>query len=128
MAPGLICQEGSRLHRFVFLDGTTGADLVLSRPTYEIAYHDGRYAYSALPSTAHKVQPGSTRCCGLLLISELYMQGLPQADRDAITTSGSDEQKWPYAAGKVTELRTRLRTKLGGRLPSMLDLLQRVAR
>src|SRR5215475_5334074 len=50
----------------VFLDGTTGADLALSRPSYQIAYQDGRYAYSALPSTAQKVQPGSAKTCGLL--------------------------------------------------------------
>lgn len=120
---------------FVFLNGSTGADLALSRPTYEIAYHDGRYAHSALPSTAQKVQPGSTRSCGLLFISDLYMQELPQADRDAIVMSVPDEEKWPPSAGKLSGLSTRLRAKLESRLPeqeeadivSLLELLELVA-
>ncbi|HWU87906.1 MAG TPA: hypothetical protein VN253_11555 [Kofleriaceae bacterium] len=85
---------------FVFLDGNTGDDLALSRPSYKIAYHDGRYAYSALPSTAQKVQPGP-RSCGLLFISDLYIQGLAQPDQDALLVSNPDDDKWPRSAGRV---------------------------
>jgi hypothetical protein len=90
---------------FVFLDGNTGADLALSRPSYEIAYHDGRYAYSALPSTAPKVQPGSGRSCGLLFMTDLYIQALPRADRTTLLTLINDDDKWPRSAG--TQLRPR---------------------
>jgi hypothetical protein len=120
---------------FVFLNSTTGADLALSKPTYEIAYHDGRYAYSALPSTAHRAEPGSARSCGLLFMSDLYMESLPESDRLAIAAVGDDEHKWPLSASKYTGLITRLQTELSGRLSSqdesdlasMLQLLQRVA-
>jgi hypothetical protein len=87
---------------FVFLDNNTGADLALSRPTHKIAYHDGRYAYSALPSTAPKVRPGSSKSCGLLFISDLYMQQLPRADQALIAASGNDDEKWPLSAGKFS--------------------------
>src|SRR6185436_1312197 len=86
----------------VFLDGGTGADLAMSRPSYQIAYHDGRYAYSALPSTAQKVQPGSTRTCGLLFISDLYIQDLPPADQDALLASSNNNDKWPRSAGRFS--------------------------
>lgn len=85
---------------FVFLDGRTGAELALSRRSYEIAYHDGRYAYSALPSTAQKVQPGSARSCGLLFISDLYIQNLPRTDGAALFAPGNEDDKWPRSAGK----------------------------
>lgn len=88
---------------FVFLDNNTGDNLSLSRRTYKISYHDSRYAYSGLPSTAPKVRPGSARSCGLLFISDLYMQELPQADRTAIAASGNDDEKWPLSAGKFSE-------------------------
>ena len=84
---------------FVFLDGRTGDDLALSKQSYQIAYHDGRYAHSALPSTAQKVQPGSARSCGLLFMSDLYIQGLPQADA-ALISSGNADDKWPRSAGR----------------------------
>jgi hypothetical protein len=90
---------------FVFLDGNTGADLELSRPSYEIAYHDGRYAYSALPSTAPKVQPGSARSCGLLFMTDLYIQALPRTDRSTLLALVNDDDKWPRSAG--TQLRPR---------------------
>ncbi len=130
-----VVKRDDSLMEFVFLDSSTGADLAMSRSTYEIAYHDGRYAYSALPSTAQKVQPGSARSCGLLFISDLYMQRLPQADRDAILISGYEEKKWPASAGKLSGLSTRLRAKLASRLPeqeeadivSLLELLELVA-
>ena len=86
---------------FVFLNGLTGADLVLSRPSCEIAYHDGRHAHSALPSTAHEVEPGSPRSCGLLFLSDLYIQGLPQADQDLIAVSGGNEENWPRSLGRL---------------------------
>ncbi len=120
---------------FVFLDSSTGVDLALSRPIYKIAYHDGRYAYSALPSTAQKVQPGSARSCGLLFISDLYMQDLPKSDRDAIVASGDDDDdKWPPSRGKLSGLSTRLRATLDSRLSaqeeadvlSLLELLELV--
>ena len=96
---------------FVFLDGRTGADLALSRRSYEIAYHDGRYAHSALPSTAPKAQPGSPRSCGLLFISDLYIQSLPRADADALLVSGNDDDKWPRSAGKHSPPSTRPEAK-----------------
>jgi hypothetical protein len=86
---------------FVFLDGATGEDLELSKRSYQISYHDGRYSYSALPSTAPKVEPGSPRSCGLLFISDLYMQGLVRADRESIVVAGDDDDKWPRSAGKL---------------------------
>ncbi|HWO25657.1 MAG TPA: hypothetical protein VNO30_43260 [Kofleriaceae bacterium] len=85
---------------FVFLDGRTGEDLALSKRSYQISYHDGRYAHSALPSTAQKVQPGSARSCGLLFMSDLYIQSLPQADGAALLSSGNDDDKWPRSAGR----------------------------
>jgi hypothetical protein len=88
---------------FVFLDARGGADLVLSQSTYKIAYHDGRYAYSALPSTAPRVNAGSTQSCGLLFISDLYMQDLPQADRSLILLTGNGEGKYPPSAGGAPE-------------------------
>jgi hypothetical protein len=88
---------------FVFLNARDGVDLALSQPTYEIAHHDGRYAYSALPSTAPKVIPGSTQSCGLLFISDLYMQNLPQADRSLVLLTGNGEGKYPPGAGGAPE-------------------------
>lgn len=85
--------------KFVFLDSYTGLDMTLSHPEYKIAYHDGRYAYSGLPSTAPRVQPGSARSCGLLFMSDLYLQTLSQRDQDAIAAVNHDDQKWPRAAG-----------------------------
>jgi hypothetical protein len=86
---------------FVFLDSRTGDDLALSQQSYELAYHDGRYAHSALPSTAQMVQPGSARSCGLLFLSDLYIQSLPQADGAALMISGNDDDKWPRSAGRL---------------------------
>jgi hypothetical protein len=120
---------------FVFLHGRTGEDLTLSRARYKIAYHDGRYAYSALPSTAHKARPGTAHSCGLLFISDLYMESLPQADRTSLIGTGTGEGKWPASAGRFSELITRLHTKLGGLgsaqddadLAALLELLKSVA-
>jgi hypothetical protein len=97
---------------FVFLDGSTGEDLALSKESYQIAYHDGRYAYSALPSTAQNVRLGSTRSCGLLFISDLYMQSLARDDRDVIIESITEDNKWPRSLGKLARPTTRRRTAL----------------
>lgn len=120
---------------FVFLHSQTGTDLALSQERYKIAYHDGRYAYDALPSTAQKARPGTAQSCGLLFLSDLYMQGLPRADREALTLVGAGDSKWPYSAGRYAELVTRLHTELGGHLSaedeadvaSLLELLKSVA-
>ncbi|HWO17551.1 MAG TPA: hypothetical protein VNO30_02205 [Kofleriaceae bacterium] len=120
---------------FVFLHARTGADLKLSKPTFEIAYHDGRYAYSALPSTAPKARPGTAQSCGLLFMSDLYIQELPEADRAALRGTGNGEGKYPYSAGQYAELVTRLHAEVGGRLSaedeadvaSLLELLKSVA-
>ena len=120
---------------FVFLHGRTGADLELSMKSCRISYHDGRYAYSALPSTAQKARPGTERDCGILFISDLYMESLPQADRATLATSFTGEGKWPYSAGKLSELVDRLHTSLGQNasaqdqadLAALVELLKSVA-
>ena len=120
---------------FAFLHGRTGQDLELSKTSFQIAYHDGRYAYSALPSTAHKARPGTEQDCGLLFISDLYMDGIAQSDRTLLADAGTGEGKWPYSAGKFSELLTRLHTRLGGSasakddadLASLVELLKSVA-
>jgi len=120
---------------FVFLHGRSGEDLALSKQSFRIAYHDGRYAYSSLPSTAQKARPGTEKSCGLLFISDLYMEDLPQSDRLTLTNAGGGEGKWPASAGRYSELITRLHTKLGDRasaqdqadLAALVELLQSVA-
>jgi hypothetical protein len=120
---------------FVFLHSRTGADLALSSPSYRIAYHDGRHAYSALPSTAPEVEPGSEKSSGLLFMSDLYIQSLPQEDQTALIDSGGGDGKWPNSLGGAAELVTRLHKQLGGHLSardhadiaSVLELLQKVA-
>ena len=120
---------------FVFLHSRTGEDLALSSPSYRIAYHDGRYAYSALPSTAPEVEPSSAKSCGLLFMSDRYIQSLPQEDQTALLDSGGGDGKWPYSAGGAAELITRLHKKLGRNLSakdradiaSVLELLKSVA-
>lgn len=96
--------------KFVFLSASAGDDLTLSQQSYQIAYHDGRYAYSGLPSTAPQVQPGSSRTCGLLFISDLYMQELPQADLASIIGDHNDE-KWPRSKGRLTAPRSEPTTQ-----------------
>jgi len=130
-----VVNRNDAMMELVFLNARTGADLALSKPAYEIAYHDGRYAYSALPSTAPKVKPGTAQSCGLLFMSDLYMQELPEEDREAILGAGNGEGKYPYSAGKFSELISRLHAELGGRLSpqeeadiaQMVELLKSVA-
>ena len=120
---------------FVFLHGRTGEDLGLSQKSYRIAYHDGRYAYSALPSTAQKARPGTERDCGLLFISDQYMEGLAQNDRTTLIGSETGGGKWPPSAGKFSELIERLHGQLGGSasaqdtedLAALVELLKSVA-
>jgi hypothetical protein len=120
---------------FVFLHGHTGDDLGLSMQSCRISYHDGRYAYSALPSTAQKARPGTERDCGILFISDLYMESLPQADRATLAGANTGEGKWPYSAGKLSELVDRLHTSLGANaseqdqadLAALVELLKSVA-
>ena len=101
-----VVKRDDTMMEFVFLDARTGKDLALSRPMFQISYHDGRYAHSALPSTAHKVKTGSAQSCGLLFISDLYMQGIPRADRDAVLLAGGGNGKWPWTEGKLAELKS----------------------
>lgn len=106
---------------FVFLNSQTGVDLPIPPSVgahYKIAYHDGRYAYSALPSTAQYARPGNeqSRSCGLLFISDLYMEKhVPQSVRTMLTTlrtaprtatladKSLGDGKWPYSAGTSSE-------------------------
>lgn len=119
----------------VFLNSRTGEDLELSRPSFRIAHHDGRYAHSALPSTAQKARPGTEQDCGLLFISDLYMEGLTSSDRATLIDSGTDGHKWPPSAGVLSELITRLHTRIGpaasaqdeADLASLVELLRSVA-
>jgi hypothetical protein len=130
-----VVNRNDTMMELAFLNAVTGEDLALSKPTFEIAYHDARYAYSALPSTAPKVRPGTAQSCGLLFMSDLYMQALPESDQETILATGNGEGKWPYSAGRFSELITRLHTELGGRLSaqeeadvaSMVELLKSVA-
>lgn len=118
---------------FVFLNSQTGADLPMPPsvgPHYKIAYHDGRYAYSALPSTAQDARPGNeqSRSCGLLFISDLYMEKhVPQSVRTMLTTPRTatsttalagrspGDSKWPYSAGTSSEPSTPLHAEPGVR-------------
>jgi hypothetical protein len=119
----------------VFLHGRTGEDLALSKPSFRIAYHDGRYAHSALPSTAQKARPGTEQDCGLLFISDLYMESLTQSDRTTLVDTGGGEGKWPPSAGKFSELIERLHGQLGANastqdaaeLAALVELLKSVA-
>lgn len=101
-----VLERDDTMMEFVFLNASSGDDLTLSQQSYRIAYHDGRYAYSGLPSTAPKVQPGSSRTCGLLFISDLYMQELPQADLESIIADNYD-QKYPRSKGLLTAPRSK---------------------
>lgn len=124
-----VVNRNDTMMEFVFLNARTGADLALVKPTFEIAYHDGRYSYSALPATAPKVRPGTAQSCGLLFLSDLYMQSLPETDRATILGSGNGGSKFPYSAGKFSDLISRLHAELGGRLSPQeeADLAQMVA-
>jgi len=120
---------------FVFLHGHTGEDLALSQESFRIAYHDGRYAHSALPSTAQKARPGTERDCGMLFISDQYMESIAQSDRTTLVAAGGGEGKWPPSAGKFSELIERLHGQLGGSasaqdtedLAALVELLKSVA-
>lgn len=114
---------------FVFLNSQTGADLPVPPPPaphYVIEYHDGRYAYSALPSTAQYARPGNaqSRSCGLLFISDLYMEkDVPQSVRTMLATLRTTalagkppgDGKWPYSAGTSSEPSTPLHAEPGVR-------------
>jgi hypothetical protein len=130
-----VVNRNDTMMELVFLNARTGEDLALSKPAFEIAYHDGRYSYSALPATAPKVRPGTAQSCGLLFLSDLFMQTLPKSDREEIMLAGNGENKYPHGAGKFAELVTRLHAELGGRLSpqeeadlaQMVELLKSVA-
>lgn len=129
-----VVNRNDTMMEFVFLNAGTGADMALSKPTFEVAYHDGRYSYSALPATAPKVQPGTAKSCGLLFLSDDYMQSLPDLDRKSLIGTGNGENKYPIGAGKFSELIPRLHAELSGRLSpqeeadlsQMIELLKAV--
>lgn len=120
---------------FVFLHSRTGEDLALSKLSCRIAFHDGRYAYSALPSTAQKARPGTAQDCGFLFISDIYMETLAKDDRTTIAAAGGGEHKYPLSLGKYSELIERLHGQLGGSasaqdaadLAALVELLKSVA-
>jgi len=120
---------------FVFLHGRDGEDLELSKQRFQIAYHDGRYAYSALPSTAHKARPGTEQDCGFLFISDLYMESLPKSDLTTLAKADNRDGKWPQSAGRYADLIERLHGQLGGSasaqdtedLAALVELLKSVA-
>lgn len=104
---------------FRFLHSFTGEDLFPARAeNFKILYRDIRYAWAALPSTAHTVKQGDSNDCGILFISkENYMEKkLPGglADFQTITSAaaGGGDGKWPFSAGEFAETVSRLRQSL----------------
>ena len=128
---------------FVFLDCFTGDDLVLSVPSYEIAYRDPQHAWAAWPSNVHMIEPAelqaaAPRSCGLLFISGDYMtdeQNVSKGDYAKIAQFGGGDGKWPIAAGGmpgrvipnvITELRDAIATTPASYQESLESALQRL--
>jgi hypothetical protein len=130
-----VLEMDDSMMELVFLHGRTGEDLELSKPSFRIAYHDGRYAYSALPSTAQKARPGTAQDCGFLFISDIYMESLTKDDRTMLAAAGGGEHKYPPSLGKFSELIERLHGQLGdgasaqdaADLAALVELLKSVA-
>lgn len=94
-----VIERDDDVMRFVFLDALTGQDLALSELVHRVAYHDARYAYGGLPSTAPRVIAGTGADCGMLLLSDEYLERFPAADREALATAGPGSDKWPRSLG-----------------------------
>lgn len=98
---------------FRFLHSTGGYDLFPETPNRTINYRDPKEAWAALPSTAYDVTQGSPNDCGLLFISDDYIQNkISQADYETIHDAGGGDGKWPFSAGELKEAVSRLRKNL----------------